>query len=172
MTLKPMLAAAALAVAPAAAGAVVVEIAPGGAETVAVGDFVTGTGLVTSGDSSVMFSLLAEDPLVVDFIAANLQPDSNTENDLVQVFINDVLRLEDDGEMASGDNRVFMLGQFPLEADDELTLSYSAGMVDDGEAARFDFSANVQPIPLPAAAWLLMGGLGGLGLMSRRRARA
>lgn len=34
------------------------------------------------------------------------------------------------------------------------------------------FSLNVQPVPLPAAFWLMGSALGGLGLLSRRRKRA
>lgn len=38
--------------------------------------------------------------------------------------------------------------------------------------ARFTEKSNVAPIPLPAAGWLLVAGLGGLGALSRRRRAA
>jgi hypothetical protein len=31
---------------------------------------------------------------------------------------------------------------------------------------------NIDPVPLPAAAWMLLAGIGGLGVMGRRRAKA
>lgn len=38
--------------------------------------------------------------------------------------------------------------------------------------ARFTANPNVAPIPLPAAAWLLIGGIGAIGAVSRRRKAA
>lgn len=46
---------------------------------------------------------------------------------------------------------------------------------DDTQAqlwARFTADPNVAPIPLPAAAWMLIGGLGALGAVARRRKAA
>lgn len=34
---------------------------------------------------------------------------------------------------------------------------------------RFTYEENVAPIPLPAAGWMLMAGLGGIGVVARRR---
>jgi hypothetical protein len=40
--------------------------------------------------------------------------------------------------------------------------------------ARFKVSGEppLSPVPLPAGAWLLLGGIGGLALLKRRRGRA
>lgn len=51
------------------------------------------------------------------------------------------------------------------------TLSFTAGSENDGQTLP-DFAVagvEVEPIPLPAAGWMFLGALGGLGLIARRR---
>lgn len=38
--------------------------------------------------------------------------------------------------------------------------------------ARFTYEENIAPVPLPAAAWLLMAGMGGFAAVGRRRRRS
>lgn len=51
------------------------------------------------------------------------------------------------------------------------TISYFGQIGDtQSEGARVEFAlGNVAPVPLPAAGWLLLAGLGGLGIAARRR---
>ena len=51
----------------------------------------------------------------------------------------------------------------------EVLFNRSLSSLGDGMSATL-FSPDVAPVPLPAAAWLLLSGLGGLGFIGRRKA--
>ncbi|MEC9434717.1 MAG: VPLPA-CTERM sorting domain-containing protein [Pseudomonadota bacterium] len=63
---------------------------------------------------------------------------------------------------------------FGLISDTPFSVLTFTGLSDGGEAMAFDdatYSAISAPVPVPAAAPLLAGALGGLGLLARRRRR-
>jgi len=49
-------------------------------------------------------------------------------------------------------------------------INTSASVV--GSPTDGDIGAEIAPVPLPAAAWMLLAGLGGIGVVGRRRTRA
>lgn len=71
-------------------------------------------------------------------------------------------------------------GAFDLNVSNTLATTLAAAFSNDGllalEGARFGVARvtnlEVAPVPLPAAGWLLLAGVGGLALMRRRRAQA
>ena len=58
--------------------------------------------------------------------------------------------------------------QFTLEAGGFATFDIAYG-APFGDGATIDFDVFATPVPLPAAGWLLLGGLGGLYAMRRRK---
>jgi hypothetical protein len=67
--------------------------------------------------------------------------------------------------------------------DNSMTTSFSgiqsgtyildiAGIASGTSGGTYVGSVNLQPVPLPAALWLMLSGLGGLGAVSRRRRAA
>ena len=66
----------------------------------------------------------------------------------------------------------------PLAFSDELASAVEGLLLELGEevdlnGARFGVATTTaSPVPLPAAGWMLIAGLGGLGLMRRRKRAA
>ncbi|HTW75840.1 MAG TPA: VPLPA-CTERM sorting domain-containing protein [Steroidobacteraceae bacterium] len=58
-------------------------------------------------------------------------------------------------------------GSFSALVDPVLTLDST--WLADHPGYSLEFSSNVSPVPLPAAAWLLLSGLGGLGAVARKK---
>ena len=94
------------------------------------------------------------------------------------LFLNDVqvgaTRTVKDGDPGTGDRNAVTIGFSGLGQFDEIRIS---GTTEGGQRAigiAFDnFNTTVDTtIPLPAAAWMLLAGIGGLGAVARRKKSA
>ena len=54
----------------------------------------------------------------------------------------------------------------------DFIVNNAAGTTGNPVALRVEMTGEASPVPLPAAAWLLLSGLGGLGFIGRRRKAA
>ena len=166
MRIKIWLASLLLAILPVAASAV--TILPNGNENVVVGDSPFGQ-FDPSQTSPVSFSITALEDMKVDTAATALRVAGFT--DLVLKFgkgLNPVA--EFDATMAVGAGAVWALPVVTLLAGETLTVTFMYSAIAAGSGGNASFLTA--PIPLPAAGWMLISALAGMGLLARRRAAA
>ena len=90
--------------------------------------------------------------------------------------------IDDESFSAIASDESTELGSISLGSDSETgKVTFKSSLINVGDTFTFDYSGSggidsliLQPVPLPASALLLLGGLGGLGGLSalRRRKRA
>lgn len=86
----------------------------------------------------------------------------NTAGDILNTITNDT--------MVAADNEFFFMDAGATEGVTRAIIRFTgSGAVDN---ISFDVAGSPAPIPVPGAVWLMVAGLGGLGVASRRRKAA
>ena len=71
--------------------------------------------------------------------------------------------------VAGDDNGTAIQANFTNAQSGTYFLDMAAGTADGGSGGTYIGQLNLAPVPLPASAWLLLSGVGGLGLLARSR---
>jgi hypothetical protein len=148
----------------------------GGANSGYTGNFALGDGLLST--------FLTLGPITIDFASGQSRVGAQIQSIAFDGFTG-VISVYDvsDGLLESytlsgnsngnQDNTAIFLGVSRATADILRVVFDITGSADDGLGFAINqvdlSSSGAPPVPLPAAAWLLLSGLGGLGLLRRRR---
>lgn len=165
MRIKMWLASLLLAIAPVAASAVSIPVNG----TVSVGPNEEAIGSFTAPQMSpVEFSIKATELIRVDTAATALRL-AGFEDLVVTFGVNGVL-LPFAPTMQAGSGAVWAFPLIDLQMDDVLTVKFAYTDIGAGSGGQASFLTT--PIPLPAAGWMLVSALAGMGILARRRAAA
>jgi hypothetical protein len=148
----------------------------GGANSGYTGNFALGDGLLST--------FLTLGPITIDFASGQSRVGAQIQSIAFDGFtgvisVYDVSNGLLESHTLSGnsngnqDNTAIFLGVSRATADILRVVFDITGSADDGLGFAINqvdlSSSGAPPVPLPAAAWLLLSGLGGLGLLRRRR---
>jgi hypothetical protein len=166
MDIKMIAAAAALAIAPAVAGAVVIP--NDSTAMVGVGEGINADGGFVPASSpagSTFWGIEATEVLKLTNGMYTFLNAASVMDEKVTIEINDVMvDMFTPSMMGSLDNYVLASGDVL-----EVIFSWS-GSTASPQLGNFDFTYLTTPIPLPAAGWMFLSALAGMGFLARRRA--
>ena len=167
MRIKTWLASLLLAIMPVAASAV--TILPNTTEAIGVNDTAFGQ-FDPSQTSPVSFSIQANTDMRVDTAATALRVAGFTNLQLM--FSKGAAPATDvfAPTMAAGTGAIWALPIVTLLAGEILTVTFMYDAIGAGSGGNASFITS--PIPLPAAGWMLISALAGMGLLARRRTTA